>query len=105
MATGTSARSLAYDSRPLLLGADIEYGELNYYSPIRVSDFRLYNVARTSTAIVADRDKRLVGNESGLVAYLPLDEGSGNVAVDATGQGNSGFLGGGGLPVNQHGSP
>src|SRR5262249_5935653 len=62
----------------------------------RLDDFRLYNVARTQSAIQADMALRLTGTEPNLVAYLPLDEGTGTTAADLSGNGNAGSLGGGG---------
>ncbi|MDJ0509949.1 MAG: ricin-type beta-trefoil lectin domain protein [Crocosphaera sp.] len=57
-----------------------------------LSDFRLWNIARNPEAIKKDMHHRLVGNESGLVAYLPLDEGVGNKVLDKTGNGNDGAI-------------
>ena len=45
-----------------------------------LAEVRLWNVARTAAEIAAAKDKRLVGTESGLLGYWPLDEGGTPVA-------------------------
>ena len=40
----------------------------------RISDLRIWNVARTPEEIAANYTNRLVGNEAGLVGYWRLDE-------------------------------
>ncbi len=57
-----------------------------------LSDFRLWNIARTPEAIKKDMHHRLEGNEAGLVAYLPFDEGTGNSVSDKTGNVNDGAI-------------
>ncbi|MFB8796397.1 MAG: LamG domain-containing protein [Microcoleus sp.] len=39
----------------------------------QMAEFRLWNKARTEAEIKADLNKRLMGQESGLAIYLPLD--------------------------------
>ena len=48
----------------------------NIFMPFRgrIADVRVWTVARTQADIVADYQKRLVGNETGLLGYWPLDE-------------------------------
>jgi len=50
-------------------------------------------VARSAADIAAFRSSRLVGNETGLAGYWRFDDGTGDVASDATGRGNHGRLG------------
>ena len=57
-----------------------------------LSDFRLWNIARTSEAIKKDMHYRLKDNEAGLVAYLPFNEGTGNNVGDQTENGNDGAI-------------
>ena len=57
-----------------------------------LSDFRLWNIARTPEAIKKDMHHRLAGNEAGLVAYLPFDEGTGDSVSDKTGNVNDGAI-------------
>lgn len=60
---------------------------------IVVSDARIWNIARTQTEIQDNMNKRLTGNEPGLVAYYPLDEGTGTIAYDLVGN-NDGVING-----------
>jgi len=62
-----------------------------------VSDFhgmldevRVWNIARSSSEIAAFRNSGLTGLETGLAAYWPFDEGSGNTIMDNTLNGNNG---------------
>lgn len=48
---------------------------------------------RSGSQIARSMTKRLVGTETGLVGYWRFDEGSGQVASDATGHGLNGRLG------------
>lgn len=50
-----------------------------------VFDIRIWNHARTQIEIQDNMDKRLNGNESGLVAYYKLEEGSGDTVIDSAG--------------------
>lgn len=51
-------------------------------------ELRLWNIARDTADILADKDWRLVGNESGLVGYWKCDEGAGASASDSVGANN-----------------
>ncbi|HNO80223.1 MAG TPA: hypothetical protein PKN33_19420 [Phycisphaerae bacterium] len=53
-----------------------------------LADVRLWNVARSETAIKSNMNDALTGSEAGLVAYWPLDEGAGAVADNATSNSN-----------------
>ena len=57
-----------------------------------MDEIRIWNTARSASQIQTNRNRRLVGNESGLVAYYRLDEGSGLTAGDATTNGFTGTL-------------
>ncbi len=48
----------------------------NIFKPFngRLADVRVWTVARTRADIAADYQKRLAGNETGLLGYWPLDE-------------------------------
>ncbi|MCP4667234.1 MAG: LamG domain-containing protein, partial [Deltaproteobacteria bacterium] len=48
-----------------------------------ISDVRIWNMALTSGEIVASMNRRLAGNEAGLMSYWPLDEGAGDVVRNA----------------------
>ncbi len=53
-----------------------------YYSGV-MDEVRIWSVARTAAEIVSSKDISLTGNEPGLVAYWSMDEGSGDIALDA----------------------
>lgn len=48
----------------------------------QMADVRVWRVARSEAELQRDMTRKLGGNESGLVAYLPMDEGMGDVARD-----------------------
>jgi len=64
---------------------------LNEYFNGKLDEVRIWNVARTQSQIQASMNVHLIGNESGLVAYWKMDEGSGTTASSVTG-GNAGTL-------------
>ena len=47
-----------------------------------IDEVRIWNVARTPAEIDADQTNGLTGTETGLVAYLPMNEGSGLVTAN-----------------------
>ena len=53
VAIGVSDRSIAYDTKPLLLGADIENGNRAYFFSGRIDEVSLYNRALTATEIAS----------------------------------------------------
>ncbi len=57
-----------------------------------LSEFQIWNRARTAAEIKATMSTLLRGNEPGLVAYWPLDEGSGNIVRDRTNHGYHGTI-------------
>ena len=58
-----------------------------------VDEVRLWSVARSQEQVRATMNTRLSGDEPGLLAYWPFDEGQGQVVGDASGNGNDGQLG------------
>ena len=58
-----------------------------------LSDVRVWNTVRTQTEIQDNMNKRLNGDETGLVAYYKLDEGTGTTATDSAGS-NDGTING-----------
>lgn len=60
------------------------WGDYGYYNG-SLDDIRLWNYARTQTQIQSDMYKQLAGNESGLIGYWKLNEGSGTTVSDSAG--------------------
>lgn len=58
----------------------------------KLSDVRIWNTARTAQEIADNYQKRLIGNESGLVGYWKLDKGSGTTVEDSTSNANTGTI-------------
>ena len=59
----------------------------------QLDDLRIWNTARTATEIQNEMANALTGDEAGLVAYYPFDDGTGSTtAADATGNGYTGTL-------------
>jgi PKD repeat protein len=59
----------------------------------KAGDVRLWVEARTETAIRATMNQRLMGNETNLLGYWPLSEGSGQVLHNLAQPGTDGVLG------------
>ena len=54
----------------------------------KIDEVRMWNVARTQAEIQANMDKSLTGNESGLVAYYPMDVNNNWEIIDKTSNAN-----------------
>jgi hypothetical protein len=72
--------SLLLNSTPRMLGGDA--GTEVFRG--RLSDLRIWTVERSAAQILANYNKRLVGNEAGLVGYWKMNEGSGTTVADST---------------------
>jgi len=57
-----------------------------------MAELRIWESPRSQAQIRANMNRRLNGNEPGLRAYWPLDEGVGTMVTDRTGQGLTGTL-------------
>lgn len=58
-----------------------------------IEEARMWNFARSQTAIQSTMNSGLTGNESGLVGYWPLHDGPGNLTVaDLSPGGNTGVM-------------
>jgi len=64
----------------------------NYYYNGSVNEIRIWNTARTSAQISANKDVCLTGSEIGLTAYYNINEATGSTLNDLTGNGNNGTL-------------
>ena len=60
----------------------------------KLSDARIWNTERTSAEIYDNYNKRLIGNETGLVGYWKLDEGNSTTAKDYTSNENAATING-----------
>ena len=52
----------------------------------KIDEVRMWSVARTQDEIQANMNKTLVGNETGLVAYYPMDVNNNWEIIDKTSQ-------------------
>lgn len=57
-----------------------------------IDQVRVWNTAKTDAEILANYNKCLNGNESGLVMYWNFDEGTGTTVSDLSGNSNNGVL-------------
>jgi hypothetical protein len=58
-----------------------------------IDEVRIWDRALSQAEILANKDLELTGLESDLVGYFQLNEGSGQTAVDSSGEGANGTLG------------
>jgi hypothetical protein len=91
----TQTNSVSFSSSDIV----VLMGLLRTTSPItylngKLSDVRVWNTARTVTEILDNYNKRLIGNETGLVGYWKLDEGNSTTAKDYTSNENAGTING-----------
>jgi hypothetical protein len=70
------------------------YTASDYFFSGTISEVRIWNTARTQAQIQDKMNKGLDGDETGLVAYYPMDEGFGTILYDATGNGNNATING-----------
>jgi len=86
----------AMDHQPLtdlFIGAGLPSPAQNEFFDGRIDEIRIWNYPRTAAQIQANWNRTLAGGEPGLVAYWRFDEGSGQVAHDASAYGHDGQLG------------
>jgi Concanavalin A-like lectin/glucanases superfamily len=76
---------------PLYIGSSPFGSETTFRGAI--DEVRIWAVARTSKQIQSTMNQRLCGDERGLRAYWPLDEGLGHVVHDAAGDSNGLVMG------------
>jgi hypothetical protein len=77
LVSSLAAGTVNLQGLPLKLGTDVDgaffHGALD--------EVRVWRTARTASQISANYNQRLVGTETGLVAYFPFDEASGSIAT------------------------
>jgi uncharacterized membrane protein len=94
-----------FQGLPLVLGS-VPFNGTEYFSG-DLDEVRVWRTTRSATEIASTYLTRLAGTETGLVCYLPFDEGSGNVstlglatgALSGTLVGNPAWTVRGGLPA------
>ena len=59
-----------------------------------IDEVRLWNIARTETEIFENMENSLSGSEPGLVGLWRMEEGSGYITADFTGNGHDGMING-----------
>lgn len=71
---------------PQITDTDPTFGRGNagFFLDGDLDEVRVWNVVRTQSEIDANKDQRLNGDEAGLIAYWPMEEGSGDVVGDAS---------------------
>ena len=93
-----------YDSiQGLGIGTTIDSSGANYgnFQGI-ISEARIWNIARTGGQILANKDRRILSGQAGMIARFGLNDGLGTSAVGTTAEGGStpvGVLSGTILPV------
>lgn len=79
------------DSRAAIRFA--RHGYATQYLGGEIDEVRIWNHARSVSDVVANMNRELNGNESGLIGYWNFNEGGGQSAGDASGKGNPARLG------------
>ena len=72
------------------IGKNYKYNEDFFHG--RLGEIRLWNIARSQAEIANNMNRPLTGNESGLIGYWPLNEGSGTIAHDLSQNANHGKI-------------
>ncbi len=67
-------------------------GRVDNFFPGRIAEVRIWNRARTQKDIQKDMHRRSRGDEPGLTAYWPFDDGAGARAADKTAGDNHGTI-------------
>jgi hypothetical protein len=94
---GTLDRSVTDASQTTALKAStsLQIGgnsnDKRYYRGV-IDEVRVWNVVRTAAQLDANKNRRLAGNEAGLVAYWRFDDGAGLLASDSGPSQNHGIL-------------
>jgi len=79
---------------PWVIGQDWDSGPTTSdYFYGQFDEVRVWNYARGQLEIQATMNQKLTGNETGLIAYWPFDEGQGQLVLDHSNNGNDGLLG------------
>lgn len=79
-------------TNPLRFGA--RAGDVNRNQSGKLSDIRIWNYAKTQTEIQNNMNTRLNGDETGIIAYYKLNEGTGTTAIDSAGTNDGSLING-----------
>lgn len=71
----------------------------------QIDEVRIWSYARTQCEIQGNRNRRLAGDEPGLVGYWRFDGGIGQIVADSSPLGNDGVLGLEGSTLGEAGDP
>ena len=82
------------EGNSLRLGQD-GVGNYNLKFDGQTDELRVWNTVRSTTEIRENMCKKLQGDETGLIHYYPLNEGSGSLLEDLAGQEDGTYLNGG----------
>lgn len=82
--------AVSVSDQPLYLGGDPSDA---LHLPGRLHEVQLWNVARSAPEILAGMDEVPTGSAPGLIGHWRMNEGTGQVTADATGNGLHGRLG------------
>jgi hypothetical protein len=88
----TTQGALPVSSTDWTIGAGVN-GSQRYFQG-QIDDVGIWNVGLSASAVKSAMATGPTAAGSGLVAYYPFNETGGNTAIDATGNGNNGTLGG-----------
>ncbi|MDA9563905.1 LamG domain-containing protein [Flavobacteriales bacterium] len=97
-ASGSWASVIQDGSPDFEIGVHRSAGGATQYFDGQIDEVRLWNVVRTEQEIRDNMNKKLVGNEIGLIGYWPMNEGADNTCAggedvcDQSGNGNHGTL-------------
>ena len=87
--SATTELSLGYDASWIRIGGR----DNDAFLRGAMDEIRIWSVARSEEQIRDDMRRALQGDEDGLVAYYPADEGHGTILHDQSGHGNDGLMG------------
>lgn len=80
-------------TKALIIGAARQNDTIEYPFKGVLDEIRLWNVARTAAQLQSTITASLTGTETGLVAWYPLNEGTGQSVEDKSANTNNGTLG------------
>jgi hypothetical protein len=92
-ASGTTPATVEYDDHPLLIGGDENGGSPGGFFQGDIDEVKIWRSVRDATEVPLDVHSCTPGSFTGLAGYWPLDEGSGQVTADVSGNGNDGVIG------------